>query len=190
MKICLDTNILIGTRFSSLEELRANYEIIMNTTKLLTEWPYIFFTEHELLTSPICLWEYLSVRLRGMNFENALRFTDFIHERFNIDTKLSKLTWRLAILLAGATGASCDDAYVYVYSIEKDFDYLATDNRKDLEPITNHRKDAIIKRMKNLVEHYEMTNDGEKIDNIFEGIENLANKRWPEFIFSAADIPT
>ena len=92
------------------------------------------------------------------------------------------------ILLGSVTGASCDDAYVYIYSIEKEFDYFASNNKKDLEPILNHKKDAIIERMRFLVETFELSDNGQIKENIFYRIDNLAKRRWPEFIFSAADI--
>lgn len=194
MKICIDTDILIGTGFSSIEDLRDEFTDIMNADRLLTKWQYIFFTEHELRVAPLCVWEYLSVKNRKKDFKQSLELTNALISRFNAETKLDKMTWILGILLGSVTGASCDDAYVYIYSIEEKFDYCASNNKKDLEPILNYTKETIIKKMRYLVETFEISDnvrDTVQIKkNVFTRIDNLATLRWPELIFSAADIPT
>ena len=183
--ICLDTDILFNIGLKSENNFRQTYNKIMEADKILTEWVLLLFTDFILITTPICIWEFLSVNHRESDLFSAIERTNKIIDRYNASTIIEPTEYILSILLTSSTGVSCADAYVIIYAILKECKYVATNNAKDFKPYERYSKNEVIHKMIEIVKEYSIMENNELL---LEMIEKLRNLNWPKLATKPAMI--
>jgi len=210
-RICIDTNILfpypfrIETENNLLEEYQS---IKTGQTPILTKWEYIFYTDYDLLISPLAAWEYQSIRLRRLHDHKNIAADsqkvkvawDALTKRFDIKVGINPLNLAISVLFGAATGTPCFDSYHFIHGIENKADFFVTNNRKDFLNCKKYPKEQVLSKVLGMlnknkpiaVEGFLFLNTAiSKISHlqIKKKTMYLFQTRWPEIITEPADLP-
>lgn len=197
--ICFDTNVFLQFRSNAdkTDELRKEYDSIIETKTVLTKWKYVVFTGHQIVLSPLASWEFTSVKLREliqnesseeMDYTELMEKIRIIDEKFNKKQPVDKMNLAIALLFAGATGVPCDDAYHFIHATRNNIDIFATENKKHFSMVKKVRKEDIIEQMRQILKRCKPVEILENED-IAAMIQELSEIQWPNIVFQSADVP-
>lgn len=180
MRICLDTNIVKGfTRQAhKINRLRNQYQLIINTTRILTDFQLLLFSNVDLMASPLLIHEFIRVEKRNkVPFNIIQNRADALISRFNTTHHINKLDMGLSILFSDCTGVEFDDAYHYIYSIKNDADLFATkDKKKFYDILIKLDKYELIKKM--LISYKYNPFKKYNYNEMHDAILTLTKKKW------------
>lgn len=189
------------------------YEIIKKKSGVLTNWQYVFFTENDLMLSPLAVWEYLSVRLRDPKskiikadeFNKALHALKTVMKRFSAKSSIDTLTMDIAVLFAGATGVPCDDSYHFIHAVKNGADFFVTADTKHFSfTLTRYLKQNRVQVIDRMIKSLRLPKSRKDVNlanlrlyllsylrslRIKKEVVELSKCKWPIIITQPVEIP-